>query len=54
MNDHPFAVLILENDGPAEIAHLNLAGFCGHLFAHRRGGPDQISMGMDGDVIVQR
>ncbi len=54
VNDQPLAILILKNHSPAEIAHLDLARFGRHLFADGRSRPDQISVRMDGEVIIQR
>src|SRR5712671_397596 len=50
--DQPFAVDVFPDHGPAEISHLDFAGFCRHLFFDGSGAPDQIAMGMNLGVIV--
>ena len=40
VDDQPLPVLIFPNHGPAEVAHLNFAGFRCHLFFYGRRGPD--------------
>ena len=52
VDDQPLPLLIFPNHGPAEVAHLNLAGFRCHLFFYGRRGPDRISVGMDVGIIV--
>src|SRR5579863_9086412 len=54
MHDEPLAVLILPDYGPAEVAHLNLTGLGVHFVSHRSRAPHQITLGMDGGIIVYR
>ena len=52
MHDEPFAVLVLEDHGPAEIPHLDFASFRRHLLSDGGGGPNEIAVRMDRDVII--
>ena len=54
VDGQPLPVLILKNHSPAEVTHLDLARFGCHLFADGRSRPDQISVRMNGEVIIQR
>src|SRR5579859_6997930 len=53
VNDQPLAILIFPDHGPAEVAHLNFAGFGSHLVLKGGRAPDQVAVAMHFGIVVQ-
>src|SRR5258707_1112811 len=54
MDNPPLTVFVFEDGRPSEITHLDFAGFCRHLVLERSRNPNQVSMGMNVNIVVER
>ena len=52
VHNQPLALFILKNHGPAELAHLDFSGRAGQLALDGGCRPDEVSVGMEGGVVI--
>ena len=52
VDGEPLAVLILPDYGPAEVAHLDFAGFGGHFIGDRGGAPGPITLSVNCGIVI--